>query len=357
MKYYFTIIRKELMEVFRDKNSFFMSLILVLIMPTIIIEYGIQFGTQDGKILITERAKEIAFIIEQVDVPYEIIEVQDVIKEISEKKDCVEIDYMNDQYIIMYYEFEPTIEIVQDINRLLEFQIVNTDSKINGKQIIYEPILEESTEDMNELAVIVPLLLILSIMTGTGNSVAINTFTGEKERGSFEALLLTQVKRSTLFFAKLTTVALNMMLSALVYVVAILAAIWFINTQNGSVIKEIETWNIVILILSLCVFSLFIASYISIIALKAHNVKEAQLSMMFFAFFTCGIGAVLNSALAQTNEYIVLTIPVVNIIRILENLFKGTVEIEIVIMTNIVNIVLTWLGIKIGKYIINTNKM
>lgn len=266
MKYYFTIIRKELMEVFRDKNSFFMSLILVLIMPTIIIEYGIQFGTQDGKILITERAKEIAFIIEQVDVPYEIIEVQDVIKEISEKKDCVEIDYMNDQYIIMYYEFEPTIEIVQDINRLLEFQIVNTDSKINGKQIIYEPILEESTEDMNELAVIVPLLLILSIMTGTGNSVAINTFTGEKERGSFEALLLTQVKRSTLFFAKLTTVALNMMLSALVYVVAILAAIWFINTQNGSVIKEIETWNIVILILSLCVFSLFIASYYSIIA-------------------------------------------------------------------------------------------
>ena len=78
MKYYFTIIRKELMEVFRDKNSFFMSLILVLIMPTIIIEYGIQFGTQDGKILITERAKEIAFIIEQVDVPYEIIEVQDL---------------------------------------------------------------------------------------------------------------------------------------------------------------------------------------------------------------------------------------------------------------------------------------
>ena len=76
---------------------------------------------------------------------------------------------------------------------------------------------------------------------------------------------------------------------------------------------------------------------------------------MFFAFFTCGIGAVLNSALAQTNEYIVLTIPVVNIIRILENLFKGTVEI--VIMTNIVNIVLTWLGIKIGTYIINTNKM
>ena len=42
MKYYFTIIRKELMEVFRDKNSFFMSLILVLIMPTIIIEYGIK---------------------------------------------------------------------------------------------------------------------------------------------------------------------------------------------------------------------------------------------------------------------------------------------------------------------------
>lgn len=61
--------------------------------------------------------------------------------------------------------------------------------------------------------------------------------------------------------------------------------------------------------------------------------------------------------LLQTNEYIVLTIPVVNIIRILENLFKGTVEIEIVIMTNIVNIVLTWLGIKIGTYIINTNKM
>ena len=52
-----------------------------------------------------------------------------------------------------------------------------------------------------------------------------------------------------------------------------------------------------------------------------------------------------------------MTIPVVNIIRILENLFKGTVEIEIVIMTNIVNIVLTWLGIKIGTYIINTNKM
>lgn len=315
MKYYFTIIRKELLEIFRDKNSFFMSLILVLIMPTIIIEYGIQFGSQDEKILITERAKEIVFIIEQVDVPYEIIAVEDIVKEIRDKKSCVGIDYMDDQYIVMYSESEPTIGIVQDINRLLKFQIVNEDSKINGKQIIYEPILEERTEDTNDLAAIIPLLLIFSIVTGTGSSVAINTFAGEKERGSLETLLLTQVKRSTLFFAKLTTVALNMILGALIYIAAILAAIRFINAKSGGAINEFGSCNIGILVLSLGVFSLFVASYISIIALKSHNVKEAQLSIMLLSFFSCGIGAVLNSALAQANKYIVLVIPIVNIIE------------------------------------------
>ena len=352
MKYYFTIIKKELIEVIRDKNSFLMSLILMLIMPAIIIGYGIQSGEKNEKILIAERAKNIEMLIEKTDIPYEIMKYNNIEEVIKDKKTYVGIDYLDNKYIVSYYE--SGISVVQDINKLLKLQIIDS-SEVGGKQILYKEHTSENTEATNDLAMVIPILLLLSIMTGNGNGVAVNTFTGEKERGSFETLLLTQVKRSTLFFAKLTTVALSMITGAIAYVIAILAAIKYINAKGRIYISELGIWNICVLIICLVVFSLFIATYVSVIALKAHNVREAQLSTMFLSFIACGLGVTLNSGLMQVNRNIISMIPIVNVMRVLENLFKGNVNIEVIAITNIINIVFIWIGIKIGTHIMNKN--
>ena len=232
---------------------------------------------------------------------------------------------------------------------------ISDSSEVGGKQILYKEHTSENTEATNDLAMVIPILLLLSIMTGNGNGVAVNTFTGEKERGSFETLLLTQVKRSTLFFAKLTTVALSMITGAITYVIAILAAIKYINAKGRIYISELGIWNMCVLIICLVVFSLFIATYVSVIALKAHSVREAQLSTMFLSFIACGLGVTLNSGLMQVNRNIISMIPIVNVMRVLENLFKGNVNIEVVAITNIINIVFIWIGIKIGTHVMNKN--
>ena len=42
---------------------------------------------------------------------------------------------------------------------------------------------------------------------------------------------------------------------------------------------------------------------------------------MFLAFIACGLGVILNSGLTQVNGNIISLIPVVNTMRILENVF------------------------------------
>ena len=74
---------------------------------------------------------------------------------------------------------------------------------------------------------------------------------------------------------------------------------------------------------------------------------------MFLAFIACGLGVILNSGLTQVNGNIISLIPVVNTMRILENVFKGNVNIEAMIVTNMINIALIWIGIKIGTYIMS----
>ena len=354
MKYYFTIIKKELLEVVRDKNSFLMSLILLLIMPAIIIGYGLQSDGKNEKILISERADAMAQILQKSDIPYK-ISSNDISDEIYNSNTPAGIDYINNQYLVMYVESNSALSIIQDLNQLLELQITNTNAKINHSRIIYKKINSQNTEASNELFAVIPVLLILSIMTGTGNGIAVNTFAGEKERGSLETLLLTQVKRSTLFFAKLTTVALSMLMGVMLYVIAILGSIKFINSKTNSLIDEFQISTMCLLIICLSIFCLFIATYISIIALKAHSVKEAQLSTMFLSFFTCGAGIILNEGIIRTSKNIIPLIPIVNIMNILENLFKGNIHIESFILTNVVNIIFIWIGVKIGTHIMNKN--
>lgn len=42
MKYYLIVLKKELIEVIRDKNSLIMSLIMMLIIPSVIVAYSFQ---------------------------------------------------------------------------------------------------------------------------------------------------------------------------------------------------------------------------------------------------------------------------------------------------------------------------
>lgn len=146
-----------------------------------------------------------------------------------------------------------------------------------------------------------------------------------------------------------------MITGAITYVIAILAAIKYINAKGRIYISELGIWNMCVLIICLVVFSLFIATYVSVIALKAHSVREAQLSTMFLSFIACGLGVTLNSGLMQVNRNIISMIPIVNVMRVLENLFKGNVNIEVVAITNIINIVFIWIGIKIGTHVMNKN--
>lgn len=352
MNGYFIIIKKEILEITRDKSSLFMSLILTLIMPVAILLYGFQIGEQHKNVLISERAISIAPIVQDSGLQYKITELNPV-DLISDNSADVGIDYTDGTYSIIYQPTDAGLTAMQSISKLLKLQIFSSDNDINGEFVSYTPIVSEQNSPESMLVSIIPSLLLFSIITGNGTGIAVNIFAGEKERGSYETLLLTQVNRETLFFAKLTTVALSMLTGSMVYAVAIFISVKFMALKTGIQIIKIGISEFSLLIIYLLLFSLLAAAYISIVSLKAHNVREAQLSTMLFSLLICGVGFALNSDFISINPFFIPMIPVVNVIQSLEELLKGDLHLYNVVMTCATNILFTFLGIKIGSRIMN----
>lgn len=353
MKYYFIVIKKELLEVIRDKNSFIMTLLLMLIVPVILVGYSIQ-QKDDFNIIVSETVKDMLSVGEQLSISYEQVSSKEIVNKIQSGEANIGIDYESGKYIIFY---DKSIEIDEDalnkINQYLKMKAY-VDGNVTS-EVLYKAITSTLNSDNSTLTIILPFLLIFSIMTGAGTGIAINIFTGEKERGSLETLLLTQIRREILFFAKLSVVALVMLIGAIAYLIVMVLSVKIVNRTQAMFIEilNLEYSTQICIISVLIIFSLYAASFMSLIALKAKNMREAQLSSMLISFFACGLAMGFGADLVSINESITVFIPINNIVHLLKNLFNDVIEIPIMIETVISNVVYILLNIKIGTAIIS----
>lgn len=131
------------------------------------------------------------------------------------------------------------------------------------------------------LGMLVPYFITMLIFA-SAMGLGIDSIAGEKERGTLASLLLTPVKRVEIVMGKVIALAILSILSALVYIVALLlmAGVGINALADGEIASElafsftpVQAIQLIVLIIGVV---LMYVSIIGLVAVLAKNIKEAQ---------------------------------------------------------------------------------
>lgn len=386
-----TLVKKEMLDVFRDKKTVIMMLVVpVILYPLIFVgvmqitaaisssmdkqEYRIAVEAEDGGAFLQELMRKSTEHddAEETEKSYTLA-LYDVVSM------NVDRDYMNalreeeiDAYVVgrmhndkmqydIYYLSSVTNSnyartIIMEVFE--EYREDITKNKIwkaglHASEIL-EPILyEEQDISTNEQSLgsimgsILPFMLIVSLLMGTVYP-AIDTTAGERERGTLETILTLPVTNRQLIVSKFLTVAVIGMISALFNILS-MGGIAFYMYQIMDLEADAQAFDIsqfipaiLVCILTVFAFSLFISALTMCVTSFAKSYKEANnyiTPLLLVVMLTGYIGFIPNIELTQT----VAMIPVANICLLIKNMLVFKIDyaiIAIVLLSNIAYAVL-----------------
>ncbi|MDE7478507.1 MAG: ABC transporter permease, partial [Lachnospiraceae bacterium] len=381
-----TLVKKEMLDVIRDKKTLIMMLVVPLILyPLIFIgimqleafifssmekqNYKIVIEAEDDDALLHKlmevKQKGQATDEEETDEQSYEITIVDA-ESISDYETALneeEIDvYISTQMqnktmqYDVYYLSSVTnsayaANLAMDI--LDELKEDMTRQKLADKgmdvQVILEPIHYEKHDTASSeqslgsiMGSILPFMLIISLLIGTMYP-AIDTTAGERERGTLETILTLPVTNRQLIFSKFITVAVIGMVSALLNILS-MGAIALYMYKLMDMQTEVAAFDlakfipaILVCILAVFAFSLFISAITMCVTSFAKSYKEANnyiTPLMLVVMFVGYIGFIPNIELTQT----MAMIPVANICLLIKNMMAFKINygaIAVVLLSNV----------------------
>lgn len=369
----FKVIKKEIREVFRDKKSLSMMLIIPLMIPLIIIGMSALFESEVNKDV--EKYNTIGF-------SYEFNEIEKSIAsslEIDAKKGNEEeleslfnkgeifayITKENNSYIIYYDDANMDSSYAASLaeaylNSYKEYMQNNYLSQHGVNTSEYNSLLkyEHSTiEKQNFYAnyvVTYAFLFVIMAITVSATYPATDATAGEKERGTLETLLTFPIKSKDIILGKLFSVTLSSIITGcLSLILAIISLIYVGNVfsiYEGATLLSPQI--IIVSMLIILSYSLLISGLCIAIASMSKTFKEAQSALTpltFISFFPGMIVFLLNIK----NTALLSILPFVNYILIFQDVSNGMVNYLYIFLMFISTFV--FIGIII-KYIITQYK-
>lgn len=363
---YVLILKKELTDIFRDKRSIVTLFIPVLLFPLMYFFMGTQLSggnlTEDIPCIVdceTKEDRELfdaifegTYMIDEHEIQedkytdlkkgsvYGIIEIDNgkitVVYNQNSTKTLTSMSYINER-IVMYSN---TVFQQSLVDQGVDFAALAS-LDYDGAMTDLSEIIPDSGNSM--MASIAPMMLVMVIMSG-GVSVAVDLFAGEKEKGTFESLLTTQVSRLGLLMAKFTAILvislMSMVLSIAAYVISFKINPSALGMYTGNLNADasdlqIVTASQVIQVILVCfALSVFAVSLMTFLGINAKTVKEAQSQMSMITIIPTllsGLTMFMDSANISNAS---LLIPVFNTIASIKMIFLGTVQpIHIVFST------------------------
>ena len=386
-----TLVKKEMMDVFRDKKTVIMMLVVPIILYPLIFIGVMQLMTfisssmeeqnykiaveaeDDGRFLhkLEEFRRDSQAKGEQTEESqsYEITLIDaDSITDYETALNEEEIDVyvsgqMEDgkiQYDVYYlssvensaYAANLVKEVCDGLKEDMTRQMIAEEGM--DVEAILEPIHYEKQDIASSeqsigsiMGSILPFMLIVSLLMGTMYP-AIDTTAGERERGTLETILTLPVTNRQLIVSKFITVAVIGIASALLNI-ASMGAITLYMYKMLDMQTEMNSFNlakfvpaILVCMLAIFAFSLFISAVAMCVTSFAKSYKEANnyiTPLMLVVMFVGYIGFIPNVELTQT----VAMIPVANICLLIKNMLLFKVEyasIAVVLLSNVAYAVL-----------------
>lgn len=167
----------------------------------------------------------------------------------------------------------------------------------------------------------VPMLAILACFVG-GMQVAIDTTAGERERGSFEPLLLQPVPRTSLVVGKWLTAVLFALLSSVLTVTLSLLAMSFVELESLGLQVEFNPKELGLLLLLTVPICAFASSLQTLVATFARSFKEAQTYLSLLLLLPMMPGMVLTISPLDTELWMLL-LPLLGQTQLMADVLRG----------------------------------
>ena len=341
------ILKKELRELFRDKKSLAMMLIIPIFIPLLVIGMSALFESQISKDV--SEYNKIGFAYEMTDAE----------KSIAEEMD-IEIVNGNDEELKQKYdEGEIDLYITKQDNKY----IINTDGSDNStfasslmetyfntyKQYLQQSYLQENNINPDEVLNIITVeenmieqdtyfadyiknyafLFIMMAITVSATYPATDTTAGERERGTLETLLTFPIKSKDIIVGKFLGVTVSSIITGIISL--LLAIVSLVVTKNMfSIYEGIDVMfspiTILFAVIVIIAYSFFISGLCIAIASTSKTFKEAQSALTpltFISFFPGMIAFMMGI----TTTPILSIVPFLNFTLIFTDINNGTIDL------------------------------
>lgn len=349
MKETLIILKKELLEIIRDKSTLLIILVPFMIFPifNIGMEYLNKNSETDINICIICNSEEASIILNQFAEKNSVFNIKNIDSNTPEallKTGDIDCYVKATEYSIDF------------IYNSTSFNSLSLTTKLGEAfQEYYNSLLSESyhnifklklTDENGNMAnpsdsistIFIPIILVILIFQGT-SSFSNDIFAGEKERKTLELLLLSGVKKQAIYCGKSFSLVILSVLNLLISLGSYFISFNFTTglckfnfMQNENVF--INIFFITILLFTLSLISVFLSVTVSMLS---KNIKNAQILNELILTIPVGFTALLALGILKDNIIIFKYIPVLNLLINFNNVFLGNINIGDIVITLISN--------------------
>ena len=362
------ILKKELREMFRDKKSLSMMLVIPIFVPLIVLGMSTLFEVQANKDI--EEYNKIGFAYELSE------EEKNIAKELN-----IEVTEGNENELKTKYENdEIDLYITKDGNKYI---INGNDSDVTTyaktlmesyfnvyKEYLQSGYLQENNINPNDVLNIITVeeniteeenmfvsyirnyafVFIIMAITVSATYPATDTTAGERERGTLETLLTFPIKSRDIIVGKFLAVTIASILTGIISLV--LAIISVAIAQNAFSIYEglnimFSPISILLSVIIIIAYSFFISGLCIAIASSSKTFKEAQSALTPLTFISLFPGMI-AFMIGVTGTPLLSIIPFINYVVVFTDTSAGNVDwlnIALMVISTIIyiSIVLTYI--------------
>ena len=341
------IFRKEVRELFRDKKSLSMMLIIPVFIPLIILGMSALFESQANKD-VTEYNR-IGFAYEMSQAEKSIAETMDIDvvkgteKELEKKFADGDID--------LYVARDGKSYIINgDSSDTSTYSAKLMESYYNTyKEYLQQDFLRETNIDADQMMNIITVeerfadednffagyiknyafLFIIMAITVSATYPSTDTTAGERERGTLETLLTFPIKSRDIIIGKFLGVTISAIVTGVISL--ILSIISLAAAKNiFSIYKGVDTMyspvSIVFAVIVIVAFSFFISGLCIAIASKSKTFKEAQSALTPLTFISLFPGMI-AFMIGVTGTPLISIIPFLNYVVLFTDINNGDISL------------------------------
>ena len=355
------ILKKELRELFRDKKSLAMMLVIPIFIPLLVIGMSALFESQMN--VDTKDYNKIGFNYELSEIEENLAKEMDI--EVTTKKEKgIKKDYEEgiiDLYITKednhYTIHSNTSDNSSYASNLME-SYFNTYKEILQQQTLQEnnmdadkfiniiTVEEEMIEEDNFFASYIKnyaFLFILMAITVSATYPATDTTAGERERGTLETLLTFPIKSKDIIIGKFLGVTISSIITGLLSLLLAIIAL-FLTKDMFTIYEGVDVMysasSIIYAIVVIITYSFFISGLCIAIASTSKTFKEAQSALTPLTFISLFPGMI-AFMIGITTTPLISIIPFLNFTTIFTDITAGNLNalhIALMILSTIIYI-------------------